>query len=144
MIEKDTVRLLRECDSGVRMAVESISDVTDNVSDPNFRSLLYSSISDHKTLGIEICESLSQINEPEKEPNIMAKGMSKVKTNFMIGINDSDNTIADLITDGCNMGIKSLSRYLNQYSAADDNSKKLCDKLIKLEERLVSDVRAYL
>ena len=29
----------------------------------------------------------------------------------------SDKPIAELITDGCNMGVKSLNQYLNQYQA---------------------------
>ena len=59
-------------------------------------------------------------------------------------MNDSDKTIADLITDGCNMGVKSLSRYLNQYKAASEKVKDIAKRLIHLEERLVVDLRAYL
>jgi hypothetical protein len=45
--------------------------------------------------------------------------MSWMKTNMKLSMEDSDATIADLMTDGCNMGVKSLNRYLNQYKAAD-------------------------
>ena len=31
MVESDTVKLLRECDAGVKMGVDSIEDVIDNV-----------------------------------------------------------------------------------------------------------------
>ena len=54
------------------------------------------------------------------------------------------NTIADLITDGCNMGVKSLNKYLNQYPAADSKVKDICDRLIKIEEKLGKDLRRYL
>ena len=37
--------------------------------------------------------------------------MSFIKTNFKMGMNESDTTVAELITDGCNMGIKSLNKY---------------------------------
>ncbi len=47
----------------------------------------------------------------------------------------SDATVADLITDGCNMGVKSLNRYLNRYAAADEKAKTVA-KLIRLEEKL--------
>jgi len=57
---------------------------------------------------------------------------------------DCDSTIADLITDGCNMGVKSLNRYLNQYKAADEVSKDITKRLINLEEQLTVDIRAYL
>ena len=33
MIEQDTIRLLRECDSGVKMGISSIDDVIEYVSE---------------------------------------------------------------------------------------------------------------
>lgn len=56
----------------------------------------------------------------------------------------SDQTIAELMTDGCNMGVKSLNQYLNQYQAADDRSKDLAKRLVTLEERLAVDIRRFL
>ena len=56
----------------------------------------------------------------------------------------SDQTIADLMTDGCNMGVKSLNQYLNQYEAADEVSKDITKRLINLEERLAVDIRKFL
>ena len=57
---------------------------------------------------------------------------------------ESDATIADLMTDGCDMGVKSLSRYLNQYKAADERSKDVAKRLIHLEDQLGTDMRGYL
>ena len=74
----------------------------------------------------------------------MAKSMSWLKTNVKLTVNDSDSTVADLITDGCNMGVKSLSRYLNQYTAADEKSKDLAKRIIKTEDKLCIGVRPYL
>ena len=48
------------------------------------------------------------------------------------------------MTDGCNMGVKSLARYLNQYEAADEFSKDIAKRLISLEEQLGADIRRYL
>ena len=70
--------------------------------------------------------------------------MSWLKTNMKLTMNESDGTIADLITDGCNMGVKSLSRYLNQYAAADEVSKDIAKRLINLEGQLAIDLRDYL
>lgn len=143
-MEDDTVKLLRECDAGVKMAIDSISDVQNNIESGELKRLLTESASRHAKLSGEIEAALASHGEPEKAPSIMATGMSKLKTNFQIGINDSDATIAALMTDGCDMGIKSLSRYLNQYSAADEQSKAICSSLIKLEDRLCTELRAYL
>ena len=74
----------------------------------------------------------------------MAKTMSWMKSNIMISMKDSDNTIADLITDGCNMGVKTLNKYLNQYTAAEEKAKDIAKKLINMEEKLTVDIRQYL
>ena len=67
-----------------------------------------------------------------------------MKTNAKLMMEESDATVACLMTDGCNMGIKSLSKYLNQYKAADEASKNLTKELIRLEDQLVKDIRIYL
>ena len=59
-----------------------------------------------------------------------------MKTSMKMGMDNSDQTIADLMTDGCNMGVKSLNKYLNQYEAADEVSKDSAKRLIHLEEQL--------
>ena len=74
----------------------------------------------------------------------MARGMSWLKTSTKLAVSPADETVADLITDGCNMGVKSLSRYLNQYEAADETSKDIAKRLIRLEEQLAVDIRKFL
>lgn len=144
MIEKDTVRLLRECDAGIKMGVASIDDVLERVSDEGLYKLLSRCKDDHETLKNELQGLLADYHDEGKEPNPIAKGMSHMKTAMKMGMEDSDATIADLMTDGCGMGIKSLSRYLNQYRAADEKSKDLAKRLIALEDKLVQDLRGYL
>lgn len=144
MIEQDTIRLMRECDAGIKMGVQSIDDVQKYVHDNSFHKLLTDSRNKHMDLEQELQTQLADYHDDGKEPNLMAKGMSWVKTNVMLTMNESDKTIADLITDGCNMGIKSLSKYLNKYEAADEKSKDIAKKLIKIEEQLAVDIREYL
>lgn len=144
MIEQDTIKLLKECDAGVKMGVSSINDVINSVKAENFKKNLAECKAEHETLKTEIEEALSRYEDDGKEPNVMAKSMSWIKTNMMLAIKDDDKTIADLLTDGCNMGVKSLNRYLNQYEAADEFSKDITKRLINLEEQLAIDMREYL
>ena len=144
MIEQDTIRLLRECDAGVKMGVASIDDVLAYVSQPDLKQNLSSAKNDHITLKDEIQHLLEQYHDDGKEPPAMAKGMSWLKTNVKLVLNESDQTIADLMTDGCNMGIKSLRKYLNEYKAADEASKDIAKKLIVLEEQLITNIKKFL
>lgn len=144
MVEQDTIKLLRECDAGVKMGVSSIEDVLDYAHDEKLRTYLSDNKNAHEKLDVELQELLDSYQDEGKDPNPMAKGMSWLKTNVMLVVKESDSTIADLITDGCDMGVKSLSRYLNQYAAADEKSKDICKRLIKLEEELGVQMRDFL
>ena len=144
MIEQDTIKLLRECDAGIQMGVDSIDDVLNRVRDEKMRECLSQCKKEHQELDAEVQELLEKYRDDGKDPNPIAKGMSWMKTNMKMAMDESDATIADLMVDGCDMGVKSLSRYLNQYEAADEVSKDICKRLIKLEEKLGKQMRAYL
>ena len=144
MIEHDTVRLLRECDAGTKMGIGSINDVLNYTQNDTLKQRLTNCKMQHEELNSEIEELLDKYKDDGKEPNPMAKTMSWIKTNARLAMDNSDQTIADLITEGCNMGVKSLSRYLNEYQAADEQSKNIAKRLISLEERLAIDIRQYL
>lgn len=144
MIEQDTIRLLRECDAGVRMGVEAIEKVVEKIRAEDFRQVLVESRRQHDGLDREIQQELARCHDDGKEPSAIARGMSWMKTNAMLMMKPSDQTIADLMTDGCNMGVKSLHKYLNQYQAADERSKAIAKKLVNLEQKLAVDIRSYL
>ena len=140
----DTVKLLKECDAGTKMGVSSIDEVLEKVSDEKLKQLLQESKDHHEKIENEICALLEKHSAQEKDPSPIAKGMSWMKTNMKMYMENSDATVADLITDGCNMGVKTLNRYLNQYEAADHEAKDLCNRLISFEEQLCKDLRKYL
>jgi hypothetical protein len=144
MANSDTVELLRECDAGSKMAVSAIDEVLDKAHDTRLKSLLSESKQHHTELGNEIHSLLIQYASDDKEPNPMAKGMSWMKTNWKLGMDESDATVADLITDGCNMGVKSLNKYLNQYQAADEKATDITRQLICAEEQLSESLKEYL
>ena len=144
MIEHDTIELLRECDAGIQMGIGSIDEVKDHVESGEFRTKLDNYQREYAQLQNEIQGLLHTYHDEGKDPNPIAKGMAWMKTNMTIAFNESDTEIADIITDGCNMGIKSLYKYLNQYKAADDRSKDFTKKLINLQERQLNEMRQYL
>lgn len=140
----DTIKLLRECNAGIKMGISSLDDVMDNVENESLKTILENSREIHTRLNQETKQYLEKYNDDGKEPAAMAKAMSKIKTEFKTMGEDNDPNIADLITDGCNMGIKSLYRYLNQYPAAEDEIKNLAHRTIETEEALRAELRPYL
>ncbi|ADZ84590.1 hypothetical protein Clole_2893 [Cellulosilyticum lentocellum DSM 5427] len=144
MDNTDTIKLLQECDAGTKMAVSSIDEVLEKVCNIDMKQLLQESKSHHEKLGNEIHSLLNSYKSEEKEPNPIAKSMSWMKTNMKMTMDYSDETVADIITDGCNMGIKSLNKYLNQYKMANNSSKEICIRLASIEEQLGKELRKYL
>ncbi len=144
MIEQDTIRLLRECDAGIKMGVSAINDVLEYTENHELKSALLKSLEEHEEIKNNLLELLNEYHDDGKEPSAMAKGMSWIKTNFKLSVSESDDVVADLITDGCNMGVKSLYKYLNQYKSADEKSKNMTKKLISIEENLMANMRKFL
>ena len=144
MIEKDTIKLLRECDAGIKMGVDSINDVLPRVESKTLEEILKKSRTHHEELGTDIEKFLTEYHDDGKDPSLMAEAMSHMKTGMKMFADNSDATIADLMTDGCNMGIKSLCKYLNKYEAADERSKNITKKIVNIEEDLVRDLRLFL
>ncbi len=141
---QDTINLLKKCDAGSKMAVSAIDETLENIHNVKLKELLEKSKANHTKLGNDLHLLLEKYNESEKEPSPIAKGMSFLKTNLKLSMHNDDATIADLMTDGCNMGIKSLTKYLNQYSNANNEAKSLAKKLISIEEDLCNSLKEYL
>lgn len=144
MIQQDTIRLLRECDAGVRMGIASLDDVRKRVREDDLDARLAASRREHEQLGEKIRAALRRFGDEGKAPAAVARGMARLKASAELAAEPSRETAADLITDGCNMGVKSLSRYLNQYAAADEDSKAIARQLIALEDVLAKQMRDFL
>ena len=144
MIEHDTIELLRECDAGIQMGIGAIDEVKDHVYSSEFGKLLDGYQREYARLQNEIQGLLHTYHDEGKDPNPLAKSMAWMKTNMTIAFDETDSAIADIITDGCNTGIKSLNKYLNQYKAADGRSKDFANRLINLQERQLEGMRQYL
>lgn len=144
MIEQDTIRLLRECDAGVNMGISSIDDVLKYVRSDRLTHALNRCKTEHQLLETEIRGQLDRFGDRGKRPNPVSKKMAGLMTDLKLTVHESDKTIADLMTDGCNMGVKSLNRYLNEFKAADAVSKDIAKRLIHQEERLTAAVRDFL
>lgn len=140
----DTIKLLRECDAGVKMGIESIEDVLKNVYSENLRDVLENSRDRHYRLKLKTEQYLMQHGDEGKNPATMASVMSKAKTDFKMMVERTDRTAANLITDGCNMGIKSINSYKNQYRTAENYAIKLADEIIEEETKLLTQVEDYL
>lgn len=141
---KSNVSLLKECDAGAKMAVYAFDHVMDYVKNEDLRRLLAESRRDHTQLGDKLHEKLLRCRSDDEEPPAMGKIGAWVSTEVKLMMDDSDSKIAKIVSEGCHMGINSLSHYMNSYQDADKESYDLCTELIKMEQTLMDDLRLYL
>lgn len=139
-----TVELLKECNSGCKMAINSIDQVMDYVKDAKQMELIQSYEKKHENLEERIQEQLMLNGATQEEPGLMASAMSWLSTEMKMTMNQSDSQAAKIVMNGCNMGIQSVAEYLNKYIGASKESKELAKELLKMEEAFMKDMRQFL
>lgn len=142
--ESDTKKMLRECDAGIKMGISVLDDVISSVNDVALEQTLKNAKSEHERLRAETETLLNNIKDEGKSPNPAAKAMSHMKTKMSVAAGEPDSTAARIITKGCDMGVRSLNRYLDKYQSADGRSVKLTRDIIAAEEKMITDLSKYL
>ncbi|MBR5409918.1 MAG: spore coat protein [Clostridia bacterium] len=144
MQNEDTKGILQECDSGVKMGIDSIDEVIDRVGNPALRQALLHSRTEHVQLQNEIATALDAHGWSGKDPSPVADVMSRLKIKTGLTMQPTDAKIADLMIDGCDMGIKKLSQYVNRFPASDSPAVHIAERLIKSEQELADAMRVFL
>ena len=144
MNKDDTVKLLERVNEGIKMGVSCIDDVMGHVGSEKLTEMLKDYRKTHGELGNRTHEILNKLGETDKEPPAMAKMMSSMKTNMKLTAENTDAQVAEIVSDGCHTGTKALSKYLNEYSAADMRVRDIARELIDLETSMMQQLRAYL
>lgn len=143
-MKKETEKLLRECTSGLKMGEHALGLAISQTKNSDLKSTLEDAIKTHAIISDEARKMLFSAHKREKEPSPLLLMMSDTKMKARMMINGSSATIASLITDGCNMGAKTISHYLNIYSDASDQAKSLANRIITAEDDLRHRLRSYL
>lgn len=144
MKEEHTIKLLKECDSGAKMGVDSFDLVLKYIKNEELRNIINETRLDHLNTLKKIKEQLNIYSSEGKDPNMIISEMSKIKMKVELSFNDSDSKIAKMMMDGCNMGIKALSEFKNKYNDADEKVLEICQRLISKEENLSKNLRRFL
>ena len=140
-MKNDTIDLLKECNAGCKSATNSMEQVLPFVKDDHpLHDIIMKYNDEHISIGDECHALLNKVHENEKDPHLAAKVFSWISTEVKLMMDAQPEHVAELLSDGCHMGIKSLSQYLNQYSNASEESRKLARKLIDCEHRFYQEL----
>ena len=78
-MEENTIKLLKECSLGCKMAVKSIAQVMEYVQGKKLGDILFAYDKKHKELDAEVDKALSAYGKEGKEPPMMAEVGSWMK-----------------------------------------------------------------
>ena len=143
-MEDNTRKLLEECNSGCKMAIESMDQVGPYVTDEKLKGTIQDYNTKHKELEKESSRLLAQEGETGKEPGMFASAFSWMTTEVKMMARDDNKQAAKIMMNGCNMGIQSISEDINKYSNASSESVSLAKKLVKAEENFMRDLERFL
>ena len=143
-MNEDSIALLKECNSGCKSATNSMEQVLQYTDDGGLKKLIEDCNKKHIKLGDECHEMLNKAGCNEEDPSKFVSKMAEIGTEIKLMMNDDSYRIAELMVDGCNMGIKSISKAINKYTKADSEVKNLSYEIISLEQDFMNDLLAYL
>lgn len=143
-MDEDTINLLKECNAGCKSGTNSMEQVLPYIQNEKLKSIIDEYNDKHIKIGDECHQMLNAYHEEEKDPKVSAKAFSWISTEMKLMMNNDTHEIADIMIDGCNMGIKSVSEYINKYKSASTESVDLAKKLVKTEQEFMNDLLGYL
>ena len=139
-----TYELLKECNSGCHMARNSIEQLAVYLKSQELQDLFCKYKEEYENIEKESVRlskgELQEETMSEKAAEIFARISAEVK----LMMNDDSSKIAEMMIDGANMGIKSITEKLNRYPEAEKESISLAKKFEKTCEKLIQDMKKYL
>ena len=143
-MNEHTTHLLQECNSGAKMAINSTEQILKYVKSDRLKKHIEESKEAHQKLLAETQKLLAESGEDGKEPGMIASAFSWATTELKLAFENEDKKVAEIMMDGCNMGVQSLSKYMNEYTEASKESVDLCRRLIKEEEHFAKVLKEFL
>lgn len=144
IMDRQTVALLKECNAGCKMAIDSIGRLKDYLMNAELERELAAYEDEHKKLEEESSKLLKGLGETEQRPDKVAAAFSWITTEMKLLVKDDSAQIAKILMNGCNMGIQSISECMNKCPDASHDSIALAKKLVKCEEKLMENMKKYL
>ncbi len=143
-MNEHSIKLLEECSSGCKMALNSLSQMKEYVVDDKLMSAMDAYQAKHEEIQTRTNEMLKECGKCPKEPGMMASTFSYLTAEMKLIMKDDNHQIAKLLMDGCNMGIQSISTYRNDYPDASTEVVDIAEDLIKIEEDFMKDVKQFM
>lgn len=144
-MEKNTnLYVLNEVHKGAKMGMDSISTVSEKVSEPNFKDNLSFQYNQYGDILDNINEIYKKYGEIPKDDNAMTEAMSWMGIQMNTIKDKSNSHIADMLIQGTTMGIIEGRKLLNQNPNIDQEVRQVLDTFVKMQENNVEKLKTFL
>ena len=136
--------ILNELNKGLKMGMDSISNVSEKVQDDRFKQDLKYQYDKYNKILNDVNDELTNYDDFPKELNPMQRAMGWMGVEMNTMTDKSNSKIAEMMIQGTNMGIIEGVKLLNQNPDADEKVKSVLNKFIKFQENTVEQLKKYL
>ena len=136
--------ILNELNKGIKMGMDSISNVSEKVQDDRFKQDLKYQYDEYNKILNEVNNELTNYDDFPKELNPMQKAMGWMGVELNTISDKSNSKIAEMMIQGTNMGIIEGVKLLNQNPEADTEVKNVLNEFIRFQENTVEQLKKYL
>lgn len=136
--------ILNEINKGIKMGMDSISNISEKVQDDEFKKDLKYQYDEYNSILNRVGNELTKYDDFPKELNPMQKTMGWISINFNTMDDKSNSKIAEMMIQGTNMGIIKGRKLLNQNPNTDENVKNILSEFVKFQENTVEQLKKYL
>lgn len=136
--------ILNEINKGIKMGMDSISNITDKVQDSEFKDLLLFEYDRYNSILNRVNSELKNYDDILKEVPPMQKVMGYMDVELSTLTDKSNSKIAEMMLKGTNMGIIEGIRLKNRNPEMAPSIKNILDDFIAFQENNVEDLKKYL
>lgn len=145
IMEKNTnLYVLNEVHKGAKMGMDSISTISEKVSEPNLKDNLSFQYTQYGDILDSVNEIYKKYGDIPKDNNPMNEVMSWTGIQMNTLTNKSNSHIADMLIQGTTMGIIEGRKLLNQNPNIDEEVRQVLNTFVKMQENNVEKLKTFL
>lgn len=136
--------ILNEINKGIKMGMDSISNVSEKVQEDDFKKALKFQYDQYNDILNKVNQELSHYNDFPKKLNPMQKAMGWFSVEFNTMEDKSISKIAEMMIQGTNMGIIKGVKLLNHNPNTEQPVKNILTEFVQFQENTVEQLKKYL
>ena len=135
--------VLNEINKGIKMGMDSISNVSQKVQDDRFKQDLKCQYDKYNQILNNVNDELSNYDAFPKELNPMQKAMGWMSIEMNTISDKSNSKIAEMMLQGTNMGIIEGVKLRNQYPDLDKPVQNILNEFVQFQQNNVEQLKKY-